>query len=178
MPLSPRLDTLVVFPSEMGWMAMVGSGPLLKCLTFAHANSAQAVAALEPWLARPVEPGDWNLLLVEQLQAFASGERVDFESVRIDLSGLTVFCRRVLQICRKIPYGRTLSYGQVAARAGSPGAARAVGACMAANRHPLVIPCHRVIASSGELGGFSSPGGVLIKRRLLDMEAAGRTAGR
>ena len=72
--------------------------------------------------------------------------------------------------CRKIPYGKTLSYGQLAAKAGRPGAARAVGNHMAGNRTPIIVPCHRVLPSGGGLGGFSAAGGVALKRRLLEME--------
>jgi methylated-DNA-[protein]-cysteine S-methyltransferase len=65
-----------------------------------------------------------------------------------------------------------LTYGQLARRVGSPAAARAVGSTMARNRLPLVIPCHRVVGSGGQLRGFSAPGGVAVKQRLLQMEAA------
>jgi methylated-DNA-[protein]-cysteine S-methyltransferase len=169
--LSPQLDTLVVFPSELGWMAMIGSGSVLKHLSFGHANAGQAVGALDPQGVQQTEVGDWNSPLMRQLQAFAAGERVDFADVEVELSPVSAFRRRVLEICRRIPYGKTLTYGQLAARAGSPDAARAVGACMAANRTPLVIPCHRVVGSSGGLGGFSAPGGLGMKRRLLELEA-------
>ncbi len=73
--------------------------------------------------------------------------------------------------CRRIPWGQTRSYAQLAAVAGRPGAARAVGSVMAKNRVPLVVPCHRVIASSGQLGGYSAPQGLSLKRRLLAMES-------
>jgi len=82
----------------------------------------------------------------------------------------TEFTRRVYEVVRSIPPGETLTYGEVARGAGRPGAARAVGSVMANNRHPLFIPCHRVVASSG-LGGFSSPGGLDQKRRLLALES-------
>jgi len=81
----------------------------------------------------------------------------------------TPFLRRVYEIVRHIPAGKTLSYGEVAAAAGSPGAARAVGAAMAKNRICLFIPCHRVVASSG-LGGWSGAGGLAQKQALLDLE--------
>ncbi len=164
-------STLTVFPSELGWMAMIGCGLRLKCLAFGYEGAGKAVAALPGDLAQSSRSGQWNRTLVRRLQAFAAGEPVDFEAVLVDLDGLTAFRRRVLEMCRRIPYGTTLTYGQLATRAGSPGAARAVGACMAANRIPLVIPCHRVVAGDGGLGGFSSPGGTSMKRRLLKMEA-------
>ena len=81
----------------------------------------------------------------------------------------TEFTRRVYEVVRSIPAGETLTYAEVARGAGHPGAARAVGSVMANNRHPLFIPCHRVVASGG-LGGFSGPGGLAQKRQLLALE--------
>ena len=72
---------------------------------------------------------------------------------------------------RNVPYGQTLSYAELAAKAGSPKAARAVGSVMAQNRVPLIIPCHRVVGSGGHLGGFSAPRGIAFKKQLLELEA-------
>ncbi|GIS60136.1 MAG: hypothetical protein CM1200mP2_23610 [Planctomycetaceae bacterium] len=72
---------------------------------------------------------------------------------------------------RQVGYGQTTSYGEVARKIGRPGAARAVGTAMANNTVPILIPCHRVIAASGRLGGFSAPRGTRLKQRLLDLEA-------
>ncbi|MEX1224432.1 MAG: MGMT family protein, partial [Pirellulales bacterium] len=74
--------------------------------------------------------------------------------------------------CRRIPIGQTMSYAELAAVAGSPGAARAVGNIMAGNRVPIIVPCHRVVGSGGSLGGYSSSGGLRTKRRLLSLEAS------
>ena len=103
------------------------------------------------------------------LSEYFAGKRREFP-VRVDWSRLTGFTRRALQVCARIPYGQTLSYGEVASRAGSPGGARAVGQAMARNPFPIIIPCHRVLASGGKLGGFS--GGLHFKRALLDLEGA------
>ena len=106
----------------------------------------------------------------KRIQAFAEGRRDDFLDVPVALGEVTDFQRRVLQQCRRIPYGRTLTYGELAAKAGFPGAARPVGGVMAGNRVPLVIPCHRVVGSSGSLRGYSGAGGVATKQRLLELE--------
>ena len=161
---------LVVFPSALGWMALIGSGRTLRWLTFGHSSSQAAVASLPRELVRAARPDTWNLPLVRRLRAYASGARDDFRDVDVDAGPRTAFGRRMLRCCRQIPYGRTLTYGQLADRAGSPGAARAVGNCMAGNRIPLVIPCHRVIASDGGLGGYSAVGGLRMKQRLLELE--------
>jgi methylated-DNA-[protein]-cysteine S-methyltransferase len=92
------------------------------------------------------------------------------EELPVELSYATEFQRRVLLACRAILYGQTRSYGDLAAQVGSPGAARAVGNVMAHNCVPLIIPCHRVVASQGQLGGFSAPRGLSMKRRLLQLE--------
>jgi methylated-DNA-[protein]-cysteine S-methyltransferase len=80
----------------------------------------------------------------------------------------------VLQACRKIAPGKTLTYAELADKVGSPGAARAVGNCMARNRFPLIIPCHRVVGSNGHLGGYSAAEGIPFKKRLLELEAMAR----
>jgi len=88
----------------------------------------------------------------------------------LDWSGVSDFRRTVLRACFQIPAGATLTYGALAARAGSPQAARAVGAAMARNRWPILIPCHRVIGSTGALTGYSGTGGIATKRQLLALE--------
>ena len=105
------------------------------------------------------------------IQYFA-GKPAEFD-VPLDLSGKSVFELRVLKACRKIGYGQTLSYGQLARKVGNPQAARAVGGVMSRNPIPLIIPCHRVLRSDGTLGGFSSHQGVKYKRGMLDLEGAG-----
>ena len=109
--------------------------------------------------------------LAASLLDYFDGCEVELDAA-IDLVGLGPFHRRVLEATRRIPYGQTTSYGALARRAGSPNAARAVGAAMATNPMPIIIPCHRVLRSDGHLGGFSSHNGVADKRRLLEMEAA------
>ncbi|NIL99328.1 MAG: methylated-DNA--[protein]-cysteine S-methyltransferase, partial [Planctomycetales bacterium] len=114
----------------------------------------------------------WLDRLADRLQAYAEGQPDDFRDVAVDLDCFTRFQQRVLRACRTIPYGQTVCYADLAARCGSPAAARAVGNVMSNNRLPLIVPCHRVVGSAGRLGGFSAPGGLAMKRRLLRLEAA------
>jgi len=107
-----------------------------------------------------------------RVQTYARGAPDDFADVPIVLTGLTDFQQRVIRECRRISYGHTLAYGELAVRAGSPNAARAVGSVMARNRIALVIPCHRVVGSAGKLGGYSAPDGIRMKTRLLELEGA------
>jgi methylated-DNA-[protein]-cysteine S-methyltransferase len=105
--------------------------------------------------------------LQERLQDYFSGLRVDFPDV-LDLSGATPFQRQVWQAARHIPYGATRSYQWVASHIGRPGAARAVGQALGKNPLPIIVPCHRVVASDGRLGGFT--GGIEMKKYLLRLE--------
>lgn len=111
-------------------------------------------------------------IAVQQLREYFAGQRTAFE-LPLAPEG-TPFQRRVWNCLRSIPYGDTISYAELARRAGHPKAARAVGAANGANRLPILIPCHRVIAADGSLGGFS--GGLEIKRRLLALESRGDRA--
>ncbi|MBX3605608.1 MAG: methylated-DNA--[protein]-cysteine S-methyltransferase [Piscinibacter sp.] len=96
----------------------------------------------------------------------------DLSGIPLDMDGVPVFHRRVYDVARGIPPGQTLSYGEVARRLGEPEAARAVGQALGANRFAIIVPCHRVLAAGGRAGGFSAPGGVDTKRRLLEIEQA------
>lgn len=104
----------------------------------------------------------------KELDEYFSGERTRF-TLPVDLLAVrSPFRRKVLRKLQRLPFGRVISYGELAASAGSPGAARAVGSTMAANPLSVVIPCHRVVAASGGLGGYG--GGLSNKKRLLRHE--------
>jgi methylated-DNA-[protein]-cysteine S-methyltransferase len=104
-----------------------------------------------------------------ELAAYFRGEQVAF-TAPLDTAHLGSFARKVCRLVAGIGYGEVCSYGQVAAAVGSPHAARAVGAVMAANRLPIIIPCHRVVAADGAMRGYSAAGGIATKRQLLQME--------
>ncbi len=106
--------------------------------------------------------------LEEDLNRYLNGERVPWDGYPLDMSGYPPFTRRLLEAVRKIPYGSVCSYRAAAERAGSPLAWRAAGQALSVNRHPLLVPCHRVIRSDGSCGGFSGPKG--WKQMLLQLE--------
>ncbi|WP_161604512.1 methylated-DNA--[protein]-cysteine S-methyltransferase [Roseiconus nitratireducens] len=110
--------------------------------------------------------------LQQRLETYFQTGRADFGSIEVDAAGWTPFQTQVYRECRKIPCGQTLTYKDLASRAGRAAASRAVGAAMARNRLLIVIPCHRVISVGGKLRGFSAPGGLTTKRFLLDLEAS------
>lgn len=109
--------------------------------------------------------------LAAALRDYFEGRPVRFDTP-FDWSGRSEFDIAVWKACAEIGYGRTQSYQDLASRVGRPRGARAVGAAMGRNPIPVVVPCHRVLRSDGELGGYSGPGGIAFKRRLLDMESA------
>ena len=109
---------------------------------------------------------------VDGMTRLLAGEDVDLRAVELDLSELPEFQRDVYAVARSLPRGVTMTYGEIAARVGVPGAAQAVGQAMGHNPFPIVVPCHRVVAAGGGNGGFSAPGGVDTKLRLLAIEGA------
>lgn len=109
------------------------------------------------------------LRLAEDLVAYFEGGRVEFD-VECDLSGLSEFRRLVLSETRKIPYGQTASYKQIAKKIGKPDSSRAVGRALSSNPVPIVIPCHRVIRSDGTTGGYAGKPDSPLKQKLLELE--------
>ncbi|MDI3539349.1 MAG: methylated-DNA-[protein]-cysteine S-methyltransferase [Methanolobus sp.] len=109
----------------------------------------------------------------QDILRYFSGEEVDFSGYEPDLSGLTEFQQEVLTEVRKIPYGQTVTYAELACRIGKVGAARAVGSALAKNPYPIIIPCHRVVSASG-IGGFCGETcgeKTELKKKMLDMES-------
>jgi methylated-DNA-[protein]-cysteine S-methyltransferase len=121
--------------------------------------------------SRQTAPGGSSIVpggLVERFRTFFAGGTVDFDDVELDLSWATPFQCELTAALRAIPPGEVVTYGELAALAGRPGAARAAGAFCATNRFAVVVPCHRVVAATG-IGGYG-PDGIPIKRRLLALE--------
>jgi methylated-DNA-[protein]-cysteine S-methyltransferase len=109
---------------------------------------------------------------VDGIVGLLRGEASDLSEVTLDMEHVPAFHRRVYEVARAIPPGKTLSYGAVAVRLGASGAARAVGQALGRNPFPIVVPCHLVLAAGGKIGGFSAEGGITTKRRMLAIEGA------
>jgi len=107
---------------------------------------------------------------MEGIVALLAGEAIDLQGVELDLGDVPEFDASVYRAARTIPPGKTLTYGEIAAKLGDPGLARDVGQALGTNPIPLIVPCHRVLAAGGRAGGFSAPGGVMTKLRLLEIE--------
>ena len=121
-----------------------------------------------PTARRSSAPTVFDHPLVQRVRAYFAGDRVSFPDVELDLDWCTPFQRAVADALRSVPYGETVTYGELAALAGHPNAQRAVGTFCAGNRFPLIVPCHRVVAAEG-LGSYGSLG-LEYKRRLLALE--------
>ena len=163
-------DNVAIFSSAFDWMSISWEGTQVTRISLGQRTPQAALSILGG--REPRQPPRAIQGLVRRLQRFSDGARVDFSDVKLDLSHLTTFQQRVIQRCRAIPYGVTLSYGELARQAGSPRAARAIGNVMSTNRFPLVVPCHRVVGANGALGGYSAPNGLAVKVRLLRNEGA------
>lgn len=119
------------------------------------------------------EPPDWVQTIIERVQRHLAGEPQDFADLRYDFSRVPRFVAEVLRATLGVKAGRTASYGEIATAIGQPPAAsRAVGSALGDNPWPLLIPCHRIVSASGNMTGFSGPGGVATKVKLLALEGA------
>ncbi len=122
-----------------------------------------------PVKAYPAKDPPWPQLAAD-LDRYLAGGPVTWVGYPLDCSGYGEFSGRILAEVSRIPYGQVFTYRQMAERAGSPLAWRAAGQALASNRHPLIVPCHRVVGSNGKIGGFSGPAG--WKEMLLKLEGA------
>jgi methylated-DNA-[protein]-cysteine S-methyltransferase len=120
-------------------------------------------------LSQNIKPSQIIKQASKQISEYFDGKRTEFD-IPLDLQGQTPFRLKVLKACARIPFGHTLTYRDLAAKAGSPRGARAAGGAMANNPIALIVPCHRVIGSDWGLHGFSSPGGLKTKAILLNHE--------
>lgn len=158
-----------VIPSPLGPLYIAASAQGLRNVDFG-VSEAGFLERLDP-LARTERNPAALATITEQLQAYFAGTRLRFDAP-LDLDQLTPFQASVLQTARRIPPGSVWTYGRVARTLGKPQASRAVGQALGRNPVPIVIPCHRVIASDGSLGGYSGGGGLESKRFLLQLEGA------
>ncbi len=169
----------VVFHTVLGYFALSWSEIGLTRVVLPEPDAATARRRL---VGRGVDPtgivGDNTRLpdpleaLVGAVRRYARGEPADFSATVIDYGKASAFSRSIWEAARKLALGEIVTYGELAARAGHPGLARETGQALGRNPVPLVVPCHRIVATGGKLGGFSAPGGTNTKLRLLDHEGA------
>ncbi|MBC8281539.1 MAG: MGMT family protein [Chloroflexi bacterium] len=152
----------------MGWMILLAGKDGLKRASL-KPTPDEAVEDLGTDLDDAEDDPGFFTPVLECLHRYVSGDMAALDEIELDFSRVTPFFSAAWDACRRIPPGETRSYAWLAVEAGSPLAMRAAGQAMARNRFSLIIPCHRVIASDGGLGGYGG-GGLGVKARLLQME--------
>ena len=165
-------DSYHLIKLPMGWMVLLGGKDGLKRASL-KPTPQEAIEDMGMDLDGAEDDPDAFTAVVECLNRYSEGDRAALDEIDLDFSGVTPFFSAAWNACRNIPAGETRSYAWLAAEAGSPLAMRAAGQAMARNRFSLIIPCHRVIASDGGLGGYGG-GGLGVKARLLQMELGGQ----
>ena len=165
--MDPLTTSMVTFDTELGRCAVRWSDTGITGVLLPHPRGRQG-PAFEDGAPVPVIVRD----AIEGIVAVMAGKARDLRAVPLDERGVDEFRRAVYVATRVIPAGTTRSYGEVARAIGQPDGARDVGAALARNPFPVIVPCHRVVAANGALTGFSAPGGRETKRRMLELEGA------
>lgn len=163
------MEQYCIVPTVWGAVGLVGRGHRLAGTVLPQVDRAACEREICSRFPAAVSAPSLFKELQEAIRGYFAGERVAFDVV-VDLGAVSAFQRAILVACRRIRFGRVCTYGELAGRAGHPGAARAVGTVMSNNRHPLIVPCHRVIAAGGRPGGYSGRQGVAFKLALLEHE--------
>jgi methylated-DNA-[protein]-cysteine S-methyltransferase len=170
-----------VFDTAIGPCGVAWNARGLIGVRFAEANAdaTEKRLATKFQSTRAAEPPPWIVALIADIRRYLAGEPVDFSKVPVDLSSLDDFRRKLYETMRALAWGKTTTYGALARDIGLEGweGARDVGEAMGRNPVPIVIPCHRVLAAGGKLGGFSAPGGAKTKAKLLALEGVRLDAG-
>jgi methylated-DNA-[protein]-cysteine S-methyltransferase len=163
-----------LFETAIGGCAIAWSGAGIVALQLPEANDERTRArVLRRWPHTQEEPPPPAVQhAIDGIVALLAGDATDLSAVALDMERVPTFDRRVYEVARTIGPGETLTYGDIAARLGDPGAAREVGQALGRNPFAVIVPCHRVIAAGGKTGGFSANGGVTTKLRLLEIERA------
>ncbi len=173
---STRTGTVVaaLFDTAIGLCAIAWRDDTVVRFALPEASEEQTLAHItRPFGGQPVtegEPGPAIVAAIAGIRAHLAGTVDALRWIEVDLPGVPEFHRAVYAVTREIDPGRTLSYGDIAIRIGAPGSAQAVGQALGRNPIPLIIPCHRVLAADHALHGFSAPGGIGTKARLLEIE--------
>ena len=164
------MDQLTTFDTVLGRCAVRWTDHGIARVFLPDGSERPAPSAVD--LPTAVDPPDFVRRAIAGMAAVLAGSTDDLRDVALDDRAVDPFRRSVYAATREILPGSTRSYGEVARAIGQPDGARDVGAALARNPTPIIVPCHRVIASDGKLTGFSAPGGLETKRRMLELEGA------
>jgi len=161
----------VIFQTKWGYFGLAGTKYALCRTQLPGAELKKIESRLLKNLPDAQFDETFFKILQERIAAYFEGSCVNFSpDIPVDIDGFGVFSRKVLTACRSIKFGQRTTYAGLATKAGRPAASRAVGNALAKNPLPLIIPCHRVLRTDGKMGGFSAPGGISFKKRLLSHE--------
>lgn len=165
---------IAAFETAIGVCGIAWTERGIAAIQLPEGNTAATLSRLRRGLGR-VEPRALSAAsrhVVEGIRALLGGEVVDLSTIELDESRVPAFHRRVYAATRAISHGTTSTYGELAARTGDPNSARAVGHALGCNPYAIIVPCHRVLAAGGQIGGFSAGGGAATKRKILAIEGA------
>ena len=171
--MSETVSAYHVFETAMGFCAIAWSeaGIARFQLPVKSAEAAERLMRRRALDAEPQAPSGEVAAVVAAAKRYFDGEETDFSQVRLDLAAEDPFFAQIYAALRRVGWGRTTTYGALAKEVGAGReAARDVGEAMARNPAPLIVPCHRVLAAGGKIGGFSAPGGSKTKARMLELE--------
>lgn len=162
------------FDTPLGDCAIVWGEAGVRGLMLPGADRPRTLASLRRRHpdSREAAPTPAIAAAIRSLHALLAGQPEPLDGIALDMAGVPEFHRRVYDAARRIGPGHTCTYGELAEALGEPGAARAVGQALGANPFAIIVPCHRVLAAGGASGGFSAPGGVATKLKLLEIERA------
>jgi len=167
-----KITKYTIFKTKWGYFGLAGTESGLCRTQLPGSKSEKIKTLLLKNLSNAQPDKTFCKELQEQISAYFEGDRVTFsKDIPLIFNGLSPFSKTVLKTCRKIEIGQTITYSELANKAGNPRASRAVGGVLAKNPLPLIIPCHRIIRSDGKIGGFSAPGGIILKKKMLDLES-------
>jgi methylated-DNA-[protein]-cysteine S-methyltransferase len=166
-----------LFDTAIGTCGVVWTAHGLRRLQLPERDRAATEKRLSTRAGEVCKPPPEVDQLIANIQNYMRGRSTEFSAVTVDFTGIDGFEQAVYAAARRIPWGATTSYGELAQHIGAPQAARAVGGALARNPVPIIVPCHRILAKGQRIGGFSAPGGVFTKQQLLALEGIRVEAG-
>jgi methylated-DNA-[protein]-cysteine S-methyltransferase len=174
MSASANTPGFTVFETPIGPCGLVWNARGISGLRLPEGTAEKTRARMRqrrPGIPESVPPPEIQRA-IDRILALLRGEAVDLSDIPLDLEAAPDFHRKVYEVARTIPPGKTMTYGEIARRLGAPNESREVGQALGRNPVAIIVPCHRVLGADGKMGGFSATGGVATKRRILEIEGA------
>tara|TARA_Y100000817_G_C16471786_1_gene374035 strand:+ start:45 stop:557 length:513 start_codon:yes stop_codon:yes gene_type:complete len=165
------ITLFTTFETKLGWIGLKKSNYGISLITFPSESESKCETFIHT-TSKNIKKSDSEFsYLKDQIYLYTSGNSVDFSSIKLDYAGHSKFSKKTLEACRSVPFGETRSYKWLANESGSELAYRAVGQIMAKNKFPIIVPCHRIVGSTGKLTGFRGQTNDLnMKIKLLNLE--------